>query len=302
MSEAGYFAAAAVLVIPAAILLWRTFRRAARDPFARLMSGPAVAAAALLLVALGLVSTPFLLAEQGRRCAREELVNVFVGRVSQARTICVDYGDGSTDAVRSPFLGIRFSPPDVDRERPFTIVIFGLEPGEQVHLAVAPIGIGLQPATVTADRAGEARLDFRIPQGASPEWLVLARRANGESVAAAVPLPPAGSDPLGRVTPPPFAPPTPDPSTTTSTCTPSRVSAGTAVRCTFVGLTGEYATFSRTDLGTGETVHLRSVDVVRPGGRTVYEHTYRVTPGEWLITALTPTGATASARFTVIAE
>jgi len=259
-----------------------------------------VGGAGLLIISAALVGTPFALRESTKRCTREETINILVGRVSQARQICIEYGDGSTDAVRAAFFGIRFSPPEPSREAPFTVIVFGVEPGESVKVVIAPLGIGLQPATLTADRAGEARTDFRIPSGASPEWLVVATRANGDRVAAAIPLPPAGSDPLGRVTMPPFAPPTPDPGVSVSTCAPARAPVGTTVRCTFVGLTGEYATFSRTEVRTGTTIELRFVDVVRPNGRTVYAHTYRVDPGEWIITARTPAGSESSARFTVV--
>lgn len=271
------------------------------DPFAKLFSLRTIAGGTTLLVAAALVAAPFVIQEQTKRCVRDEIVNVFVGRVSQAQRICVEYGDGSTDAVRASYFGVRFSPPEPTREAPFTVIVFGLEPAETVSLAIAPLGIGLQPAGVVADRAGEARVDFRIPNGASPEWVVLARRSSGERIAVAVPLPPGGSDPLGRVTPPPFAPPTPDPTLTASACAPARAPAGTSVRCTFVGLTGEYATFSRTEAATGRTIELRFVDVVRPGGRTLYVHTYDLAPGEWVITAATPTGSTSSARFTVTA-
>jgi hypothetical protein len=229
-------------------------------------------------------------------------VNVLVGRVSQAQKVCVEYGDAATVAARSAAFALRFVPAEPTREAPFTIVVAGLAPGEPVEVSISPLGIGLQPATITADSAGEARVDFRIPSGASPEWVVVARRRSGETVAAAVPLPPAGSDPLGRVTRPPFAPPTPDPTVTTSTCAPSPAPAGTAVKCTFVGLTGAYASFTRTDLRTGETIELRFVDVVRPDGRTIYVHTYRVDPGNWTITARTPSGSAATAGFTVIPD
>ena len=295
------FAAALAAGASGALLIRRALRAGHGDAFARIFSARAIAGTALLVAAAGLVATPYVIREATKRCTREELVNVFVGRVSQAQRICVEYGDGSTDAVRAAFVGIRFSPPEPTREAPFTVVMFGLESGERVQMAIAPVGIGLQPTTLTADRAGEARTDFRIPSGASPEWLVVGRRASGEPVAAAVPLPPAGSDPLGRVTQPPFAPPTPDPEVTVSTCAPARASVGTTVRCTFVGLAGEYATFSRTDVRTGTTIELRFVDVVRPNGRTVYAHTYTVDPGEWIITARTPAGSESSARFTVTA-
>ena len=142
-----------------------------------------------MLVAVALVAAPFVLREQGRRCVREETVNVFVGRVSQAQRICVEYGDGSTDAVRSSTFGIRFSPPEPTRDAPFTIVVFGLEPREQVRVSIAPPGIGLQPATLTADRAGEARTDFRIPSGGSTSWVVVATRASGETHSATVTAP-----------------------------------------------------------------------------------------------------------------
>ena len=280
-------------------LIWLGLRAGQSDPFAKLFSLHTIAGSVALLVAAALVSAPFVIGEQTKRCVREEIVNVFVGRVSQAQRICVEYGDGSTDAVRASVFGVRFSPPEPTREAPFTVIVFGLQPAETVSLAIAPLGIGLQPAGIVADRAGEARVDFRIPSGASPEWVVLARRANGERIAAAVPLPPAGSDPLGRITPPPFAPPTPDPTVTASGCAPARAPAATSVHCTVVGLTGDYAFFSRTEVATGRTVELRFVDVVRPDGRTLYVHTYDLEPGEWMITATTPTGSTSSARFTV---
>lgn len=271
------------------------------DAFARLFSGRTIGGSGLLLLAMTIAAAPYVIAEQTKRCVREETVNIFVGRVSQAQRMCVEYGDGSTDAVRSAFYGIRFSPPEPTRDAPFTIIVFGLEPREQVTVSISPVGIALQPARLTADRAGEARTDFRIPQGASPTWVVVASRASGERLAAAVPLPPAADDPLGHITQPPFAPPTPDPDVSVSTCAPARAVAGTTVRCTFVGLTGPYAAFSRTEVRTGATLELRFVDVVRPNGRTVYAHTYRIDPGEWVITATTPTGSTSSARFTVTA-
>ena len=142
----------------------------------------------LLVLAAALVAAPFVLRESARRCTREETVNVLVGRVSQARQICVEYGDGSTDAVRAGYAGIRFSPPEPSREAPFAVVVFGLEPGESVKVVIAPRGIGLQPATLSADRAGEARTDFRIPSGASSEWVVTATRASGEVITTDVPL------------------------------------------------------------------------------------------------------------------
>ena len=261
-----------------------------------------MAGGGLVLLAVALVATPYLAGQQTKRCVREETVNIFVGRVSQAQRICVEYGDGSTDAVRSAFFGIRFSPPEPTREAPFTIVVFGLEPREEVQVSISPVGIALQPATLTADRAGEARTDFRIPSGASPTWVVVARRASGERLAAAVPLPPAPDDPLGLITQPPFAPPSADPTVTVSTCRPGIAPVRTAVRCTFVGLTGDYAAFSRTEVRTGRTVDLRWVSAIRADGRTLYVHTYDLEPGEWIITATTPTGSTSSARFTVTAN
>lgn len=227
---------------------------------------------------------------------------MLVGRVSQAQKVCVEYGDGAADTTRSASFAVRFSPPDPTREAPFTIVAAGLEPGERVNVSISPIGIELQPAAVLADPAGEARLDFRVPSGASPDWVVVVTRASGERTAVAIPLPAAGADPVGRVTTPPFAPPTPDPAVTTSTCAPSPSPAGTAVRCTFVGLIGAYASFTRTAVRTGEAIELRFVDVVRPDGRSIYVHTYRVDPGDWEITARTPAGSTATARFTVTAD
>ena len=148
-----------------------------------------MAGGGLILLAVALVATPYVLSEQTKRCVREETVNIFVGRVSQAQRICVEYGDGSTDAVRSSTVGIRFSPPEPTREAPFTIVVFGLEPHEQVKVSIAPAGVGLQPATLTADRAGEARTDFRIPSGGSPTWVVVATRASGETLSATVTAP-----------------------------------------------------------------------------------------------------------------
>lgn len=170
------------------MLLRQALRTGRGDTFARIFSARAVAGAALLVSATGLVAAPYVIGQATRRCAREELVNVFVGRVSQAQRICVEYGDGSTDAVRTAFVGVRFSPPEPSREEPFTVVVFGLDPGERVRVAIAPLGIGLQPTTLTADRAGEARTDFRIPSGASLEWLVVASRASGRSITAEVPL------------------------------------------------------------------------------------------------------------------
>lgn len=144
--------------------------------------------AGLLTLAAALVAAPFVLQESTKRCTREETVNILIGRVSQARQICVEYGDGSTDAVRAAFFGIRFSPPEPSRDAPFAVIVFGLGPGESVRVVIAPLGIGLQPATLIADRAGEARTDFRIPNGASPEWVVIATRTNGESMTAEVPV------------------------------------------------------------------------------------------------------------------
>ncbi len=253
----------------------------------------------LLLVALAIVAAPYVIREQSKRCIREETVNVFVGRVSQAQRICVEYGDGSTDSVRSAVFGIRFSPLEPTREAPFTIVVFGLEAREQVKVSISPVGIALQPTTLTADRAGEARTDFRVPHGASPTWVVVARRTSGEPLAVAVPLPPAADDPLGLITQPPFAPPSADPTVTTSTCVPTQAPVRTAVRCTFVGLSGDYAAFSRTEVRTGRTIDLRWVSAIRADGRTLYVHTYDLEPGEWMITATTPTGSTSSARFRV---
>lgn len=144
--------------------------------------------AGLLVLAAALVATPFVLQESTKRCTREETINILVGRVSQARQICVEYGDGSTDAVRAAFFGIRFSPPDPSRDAPFTVIVFGLEPGESVKVVIAPRDIGLQPATLTADRAGEARTDFRVPSGGSSEWVVTATRQRGDPVTTEVPL------------------------------------------------------------------------------------------------------------------
>jgi len=74
------------------------------------------------------------------------------------------------------------------------------------------------------------------------------------------------------------------------------------VRCTFVGLKGDYATFSRTEVRTGATVDLRILNVVRADGRTLYVNTYDLAPGDWIITATShPTTSTATARFTVTA-
>lgn len=142
-----------------------------------------------MLAAVALVAAPYVVGERAKRCVREETVNIFVGRVSQAHRICVEYGDGSTDAVRSSTFGIRFSPPEPTRDAPFTIVVFGLEPREQVTVTIAPAGVGLRPATLTADRAGEARTDFRIPSGGSPTWVVVATRASGETLSATVTAP-----------------------------------------------------------------------------------------------------------------
>lgn len=269
------------------------------DSFARLFSRSTTAGATLLLAAIGIVAAPYVIGEQSKRCVREETVNILVGRVSQAQSICVEYGDGSTDAIRSAVYGIRFSPTEPTRLAPFTIVVFGLEPREQVRVSISPVGIGLQPATLTADRAGEARTDFRVPQGGSPTWVVVVRRASGDPLAVAVPLPPAADDPLGLITQPPFAPPSADPSVTVSTCAPAQAPVRTAIRCTFVGLTGDYAAYSRTEVRTGTTIDLRWVSAIRADGRTLYVHTYDLEPGDWIITATTPTGSTSSARFTV---
>lgn len=282
-----------------ALLVRRALSTGSGDPFARLFSRRAVGGGLLLLGAVALVAVPYVVREATKRCVREELVNVFVGRVSQAQRICVEYGDGSTDAVRSATPGVRFSPPEPARDAPFTVVIYGLEPGEQVRVSISPVGIALQPATLVADRAGEARTDFRIPSGGSPTWAVVAKRAGGETLAVAVPFPAAADDPLGLITQPPFAPPSADPAVTVSTCSPTVAPVRTPVRCTFVGLTGDYAAFSRTQVSAGTTVDLRWVSAIRADGRVLYVHTYDLEPGDWLITAATPTGTTATARFTV---
>ena len=170
------------------LLLGLAFRTGRGDAFSRIFSGRAVGGSGLLILAAALIATPFVLRESTKRCTREETVNILVGRVSQARQICVEYGDGSTDATRAASFGIRFSPPEPSREAPFTVVVFGLDPGERVQVVIAPRGIGLQPATLTADRAGEARTDFRVPSGGSSEWLVTATRQRGDPVSAEVPL------------------------------------------------------------------------------------------------------------------
>ncbi|MBI3522465.1 MAG: hypothetical protein HY071_05105 [Chloroflexi bacterium] len=294
--------AAVALVIPGVILIRRALRARTPDLLSKLGSRQALGGFALLVVAVFVAGTPFVLREQTKQCIREETSNILVGRVSQARQICVEYGDGSSDSVRADHFDIRFVPSDPDRDAPFTIVVVGHKANETVKVAISPLGVNLQPATLVANSAGEARTDFRIPSGASPEWIVLATRDNGDKLAVQIPLPPNGSDPLGRVTRPPFNPPTPDPSVTVSTCAPSPAPIRTIVRCTFVGLGGPYASFSRRNVATGETLDLRFIDVVRPDGRTVYQHTYFVDPGTWEITATTPTGSSAAARFTVTAN
>ena len=297
----GAIVAAVALAISGVLLVRTSLRVRAPDLLSRLSTRRALAGMALVVAALFVATAPFVLREQSKRCIREETSNILVGRVSQARVVCVEYGDASSDGARAARFAIRYVPEEPTRESPFTIVVVGLDPSESVRVSISPLGVLLQPATLVADAAGEARTDFRIPNGASPEWVVLAQRASGETVASQVPLPPAGSDPLGRVPRPSFAPPTPDPNVTVSTCSPSPAPVRTIVRCTFVGLDGPYANFTRTDLRTGETVDLRFLDVVRPDGRTIYVHTYFVDPGEWQITARTPTGATATARFIVTA-
>ena len=249
---------------------------------------------------MALVAGPFLLREQGRRCVREETVNVLVGRVSAPEQICVEYAFSERPVgERSAAFGVRFTPEAPARDAPFTIVVHGLGTGERVRVAISPVGVSLNATTLTADRAGEARTDFRIPQGGSPTWVVVARRTNDEVAAVPVPLPESPDDLLGRVVVPPYAPATADPAVSVSTCAPSPAPVRTAVRCTFVGLKGDYATFLRTDLRTGATFDLRWLGTIRPDGRTLYVHTYDLEPGEWMITASTPSGSTSSARFTV---
>jgi hypothetical protein len=158
--------------------------------FGRLLSPRMAAGGALLVAAVAVAAAPSVFGRPVKQCVREETVNVFVGRVSQAQKVCVEYGDGSTDAIPSQFFGVRFSPPEPTREAPFTIVVVGLEPGERVQVVVAPPGLGLDPASVTADRAGEARVDFRVPPGGQREWVVVASRTRGERVEVAVPFAP----------------------------------------------------------------------------------------------------------------
>ena len=262
-----------------------------------------MAGSVLLLVAVALVAGPFLLREQGRRCVREETVNVMVGRVSAPEQICIEYAFGDPPVgERAPEFGVKFVPEAPMRDSPFTIVVHGLEPGERVRVSISPVGVSLNPTTLVADRAGNARTDFRMPQGGSPTWVVVARRSNGDAAAVPVPFPASPDDALGRVVLPPYAPATADPTISVSACAPSPAPVRTAVRCTFVGLRGDYATFSRTEVRTGATAELQFLNVIRADGRTLYVNTYDLAPGDWIITATShPTTSTASARFTVTA-
>jgi hypothetical protein len=262
-----------------------------------------MAGSALVLVAVALVAGPFLLREQGRRCVREETVNVMVGRVSAPEQICIEYALADPPVgERVAEFGVAFAPEAPTRDSPFTIVVHGLEAGERVRVSISPVGVSLNPTTLVADRAGNARTDFRIPQGGSPTWVVVARRASGDAAAVPVPFPAAPDDTLGRVVLPPYAPATADPTVSVSTCAPSPAPVRTAVGCTFVGLRGDYATFSRTEVRTGATAELQFLNVIRADGRTLYVNTYDLAPGDWIITATShPTTSIASARFTVTA-